>query len=466
MNGNMETEKELSLKDMLYCALRKWRQILNVAIIIALLAGGYRLYRGLHVVFNDQAAASAQNKYEIAQADYEAKGERLRAEMTNLQEQSARQQEYNEKSVLMKIDPMNKWEGYFQLYIDSKFQINPSLSYQNVDLTNRLVSAYASFLRSGELYQELLEQSPDIEEIRFLKEVYSVSADPANATIMVRCVGAEEADVREMLDFIKTKIATQFETIQDAIGDHGYDILSEFAYSTIDLDLDETQKANLLAITDYSNKIGETSEQLTAWEKQEKPKQEFGVWYSVKQAIKRFIIGGVVGVVLTVIWLCLKYAMSNTMKTDDDWKQYGLPVLGRIVRGEKPRKLLPCIDRLIDRIFDREKKATTEQSCALAAQNLSAVIRKRGLDKGTMIGHLPDKMAETLEKKLEAAGAGVGFRYAGDVLENPSAVGNLEGTGEVLLLAERYATHCADVEQTLTLLKAWGKTILGVVVVE
>ena len=83
-----------------------------------------------------------------------------------------------------------------------------------------------------------------------------------------------------------------------------------------------------------------------------------------------------------------------------------------------------------------------------------------------LVGRLSEGKAEELTQRLNAAGAKAAYRYAGDALTDPATARALEGGKEILLLAERYATSFADVEQTLTLLKAWGKSVLGVVVVE
>ena len=466
MNEYLENEKVINLKDMLYRTLKLWRKILVGAIIIALLAGLYQVYRGMRPMLDSNAMEELQEKYEITLRDYEATGERLKTNIDNLRDQSANQQEYNEKSVLMKIDPMDKWNGSFQLYIDSKYQIDPNLSYQNIDMTNRLISAYSSFLRSGELQKELLAQIPGIDEIRFLTEIYSVSADPGTATITVNTVGVTESDVQQMLSFVKTKLAEQYEVVRNVIGDHSYEILTESYYSTIDLDLDDTQKNNLLAITEYANKIGETNAELAEWEKKPAPEPEFGTWYTVKQTAKFIILGGIIGVIVMCIWFAVKYIVSDTVKTDDDWKLFGVPVLGRILRDEAPKKFLPGLDRLIDRAFGRVRCMTQEQSSLLAAQNLGAVLKERGISRTYLVGRLPEGQAEALAQKMDTAGAGISFRYAGDALSDPGTARSLEENNEVLLLAERYVTRNADVEQTLTLLKAWGKMTLGVIIVE
>ena len=465
MNDAANAARLIDFKDLLYRTARKWRTIILAALIVALLAALFQVFLGLRVLLDEERFEDAKGKYEIAVADYEATAERLRASIANLRDQSANQQEYNNKSELMKIDPMNKWTGTVQIYVDSKYQIDPSLTYQNVDLTSRLIAAYSSYLRSGELYNEMLESLDTVDEIRFLTEIYDVDAEPGAASISIRAVGKSEADVRKITDYIKMKIGERYDVILNAIGDHTFEIMTESVYSSIDLDLDAKQKSNLLAIANYSNEIGEQSEQLKLWEKSDPPKMEYGAVYTVRQAVKSFIIGGVISAVVMFCWFALDYAIRSTAKTPEDWASFSLPVLGCIDREEKKRKL-SSVDALIDRIFARRQKMTTEQSCALTARNLGAVLQEQGIDDAKLIGAVDKAYAEHVVQRMAASAPEIRFSFAGDPLTDPETAKNLERTEKVVLIADNRTTQIKAIQQTLTLIRAWGKTVLGVIVVD
>lgn len=464
MNSNRE-EKVIDLKDMLYAICQKWRRVLCVALIIALLAALWQAFSGVRVMLSDEKMLDAQEKYAVKMSDYEATGERLRAQIDNLKEQSSRQQDYNSKSELMKIDPMNKWVGTFQLYIDSQYQIDPSLSFQNVDLTNRLISAYSSYLTSGGVYQEILERVDYLDEIRFLTEVYRVSSDPNTAIITVRCTGKSEADVRALAEIIKEKIDERSVTVSEAIGTHSHQVLTESFYPTIDLDLYDTQQANQLAVTNYANEIATSTDELSAWERKGQPGREFGAPYTVKQTIKYLIIGFVVGIVAAVVCYAIVYLCSSTLKTADDWRGLGLPVLGSIT-GDGRRHAMRKIDTLVDRIFGRADQGTMDQTCRLAAHTLAAAVKEQGQDQAALIGRLQNSLGGTIAKKMNDSAAGVQFAFAGDALADPDTAENMRQASEVVILAKQRSVHRQEAEQMLTLLKAWGKKVLGVMIVD
>ena len=461
----MSKERELDLKDMLYWILRQWRRILVGAIVLALLLGLFQAYRGFRAL-KIVNAAERQAAYENELDDYARTGAQLEEKVDVLRRQLEKQLEYNEKSLLMQIDPMNKWVASIQIYFAPKNQTAPGQSFQNAAPTNHLVSAYGNFLNSSEVYEALLAQDPDIDDIRFIPEVYEVVTDPNGATITVSLAGTSEQAIRQMPEIVKAELDAQYETLRSTIGEHSYTVISESIFSTVDVKLEETQKENLKAVTDIYDQIAEAKSALSDWAMSKPPLEMVSKRSVIKQIIKYGVLGAAAGIVLMCIWYAVRYALSDTVKTDDDWKTCGISILGHIFRNEKKKKFLPGLDALVDRIFGHARTLTQEQSCAMATHSIGAALKGQGAMEAVLVGKLPDDLAETLHRQLNAAEPSVSLRCAGDVLTEPSAAPALEGVGQVILLAERYVTHGADLEQTLTLLKAWGKPVLGAVVIE
>lgn len=466
MNNEMD-EQAINLKDLLYRVLLQWRKIVIGAIIIAILVGLYRFATTFMVVLDPDKLREAEEQYNIVLNDYNAKGEQLRTTINNLRDSSRNQQEYNDKSVIMTIDPLNKWVGSVVIYVDSKYQIDPNLTYQNIDNTNRLISAYSRYLTGGELYKEIIEKTDIVDEIRFLTEILSVSVDTGSSSITIQCIGKSEDDVKEILDLVKVGMNSKYESIASAIGDHSCDVLMESMYTTIDLDMDARQKANLQAINDYSIQIGGTNEELTELSKEPLPKAEYGVEYSVKEGIKFIIFGGIAGILIMGIIFAAKYAVSATVKTDDDWENLGIHVLAQIHEERPKKKFLHKFDEWLDRkLGGITNKVGLPDQCKLAANNLSAVLKEKDLTEGVLTGDLPTELTANIVDDMNKAGAAQEFRYAGDILSDPEAASKLSDVTEVVLMGQNTKTRLDSIQKECTLLKAWGKEIIGVVVVE
>ncbi len=102
----------------------------------------------------------------------------------------------------------------------------------------------------------------------------------------------------------------------------------------------------------------------------------------------------------------------------------------------------------------------------LSARNIGAILQKQGIGEACFVGHVERACAEEFVKKMAAAGREISCTFAGDALTEPETAENLGQTDRYILLAENQTTGFRDIDQTLTLLKAWGKTALGVVIID
>ena len=474
-----EMEFEIDLRDLLYRVLMQWRVIVRGAIIIGLLLFGYKLVTGLIAQQDPEEMQKAMNKYQIELNDYDATGEQLNTRIENYREASEQQQIYNEKSALMEIDPMNKWVGNFVLYIDAKYQIDPNLTFQNTDPTNRILMAYGGYLSSGELYTAILSKTDIVDEIRFLREILSRSVNTDSTTITVTCVGKSETDVTEILTLAKQYLFERYDLYKSTLGEHSIEFLTESLYSTIDLELDEAQKNNLLKISDYAKRIGELNLELEEWEKSPKPKAKYGLFYVIKQSIKFGIISCVAGAFVMAGYFAMVYVISRSMKTDSDWNIFGIPVLGNIWRVRpdiKQTKLEDLIEKTaakmgldklaIEEIGGRNWKVSEEIQNQLVVNNLGGVLKEKNLSKAVFVSAMDNTKAAELVKNLDKIDSKTPYVMAGNVLEDPETVKKLGDAQEVILLGKRYETKIDDVQKIRTLLSAFGKSIIGSVVLE
>ena len=462
---NNTVEREIDLKDLFYRVVKQWRWIIVGAIIIGVLAGLYKLGTGMLTLADEEKMAEAMENYQIDLDDYEATGRQLKTDIRDLRSSSAIQQEYNEKSVLMSIDPKNEWVGTFVMYVDSRYQIDPSLSYQNTDKTYRLIMAYNNYLTGGELYGEIIGQTDIVDEVRFLTEILTAEVDNNSASITVKCLGKSEENVQEILGLVKQAIQNKYQAIYDTIGEHDINILVESVYATIDVELDTLQKDNRKIVSDYAIQMGEINEELAEWGRSAKPRAEFGMDYTIRQAVKYLVYGGIIGFVFMAMLSCASYVLGSTMHTDGDWQLMGIPVLAYIHPMEKRKKLWK-IDCLIDRFIGGKPERTDPVAdCKLAAVKLCNVMREKNMDSCYMTGNLPAESMALITGAMNEAGTDVTFVDCGNVLGDPEAAKKLEASSEVVLLGKFGKTKVEDVQRVLTILGAWGKKITGAVVV-
>ena len=454
-----DTEMEINLKDLLYRILQRWRSVIAGAVIIGLLAGGFTALKG--IMFSD-VTEEMEQRYQVTLTNYEARGEILKTDIERLWAAIDSQEEYNANSLLMDIDPMNEWMGTYNLYIDSNFKINPELSYQDIDLTSRLVRAYRAYLSGGEMYEEILARTDLVSDVKYLPEVLTAVADDSGSSVVITCKGGTRETVEELLGLTSEMLAAKYEEVREAVGDHEIQVMTQSVYTTVDLELLKQQKENLLKVTEDIKKIQELDKDLTTWEEEGEPKAEFGTEHAIKQAVKMLILGGVVGFLLMCALYGARYLLGGKMNTCDDWLFMRISVVGYLPAQRRKRPLWR-IDRWIDRYIGGVRvEQDLDLQCTLAVSSMETFLREKQLPNAAII---TDLEAPEILEKLTVRKDGMEIKSAGSILRDPEAAGCLNGVSGVFFLGENGKTLQSDIQKEQILLESWGKDIYGAIVI-
>ena len=191
------------------------------------------------------------------------------------------------------------------------------------------------------------------------------------------------------------------------------------------------------------------------------------------------IIGCVAGVFVMAGYFAMAYVFSRSMKTDSDWNILGIPVLGNVWRLKpdiKQTKLEGLIEKIavklgfdkltIEGIGGRNWKNDEDTQDRLIVNNLGGVLKEKNLSKAVIVSAMDNTKASELVKNLDKIDGKTPYVMAGNVLEDPDTVKKLGDAQEVILLGKRYETKIDDVQKIRTLLSAFGKSIIGSVVLE
>ncbi len=167
------------------------------------------------------------------------------------------------------------------------------------------------------------------------------------------------------------------------------------------------------------------------------------------------------------------------MKTDSDWNVLGITVLGNIWRVKPDIKqtsfekwleklMIKCgFDKItIEGIGGRNWKNDEGTQDRLIVNNLGGVMKEKNLSQAVFVSAMDNTKAAELVKDLDKVDSKTPCIFAGNVLEDPETVKKLGDTQQVILLGKRYETKIDDVQKIRTLLSAFGKSVLGSVVLE
>ena len=250
-------EQEISIGKVFYRMFRDWRKIFVAAMVIALLAGVGNFALKKIKTSNPEYLKKAEENFERENAAFFATGETLSREIANLEETRAEREAYNADSILMKINPYREFNASLQLYIATDYQIVPELTYQNIDLSNRILQSYLTYMVNGDMYQYILDHLSQPVELRYLKEILSMNPDYDNRMISLNVQNVDEEGCEEILTLAQEGILAKQPGIVNAIGEHELNTVNQSVYEAVNLELDEWQKANIQYVSELSIRLQE-----------------------------------------------------------------------------------------------------------------------------------------------------------------------------------------------------------------
>lgn len=458
-------EREIDLRLIIYKTLKKWRNALVLGLVLALILAGASLVKDLGVAMNSQRMAELNAKYDEDVEDVAMQKAVIASQIDSLTTSISRQQEYNENSMLMKIDPYCEYVGKLTVYVNAGYQIVPELSYQSKDPTPSILAAYDSYMTCGEMYDSILSACSFVAGQKYLSEVLSSEVDSATSTIAVsvRCDSEEHANV--ILDNVVEFLAQKKDEVTKSVGKHELSVINRSVLQQVDLDLANVQKDNIQTIADKDAAVNELRLQSEGLSAGGNPSLQYESGTIAKRAIKKAVIGFVIGIVACFVWFCIKYVVTRKLSGDDFWKFAGIAFIGSVYGEKKHRSALGRgIDKLVRKVCGMGEDPDFADSCALVSAGVDALAARRDGESIALVGDVCKETAEAILAAPKASGRNVTF--AGDTLCSADAVKALEGCGSVILVATEDVSDVDGIMQQLALFKSFGKEIIGAVSVK
>ncbi len=475
---NETYEKEINLKWLCYRVIRGWKCIVILTLVGALLLGLAGFGLSAVKLLDDKYMAEARLVFDRKHAAWLAIKENYLFSIEKLEESKDRQVEYNEKSIMMDIDPMKKTVASFELYVKYDYKIYPDQIYQDPDLSDRILRSYATYMTNGEMYHYIMQNLDYDIELRYLTEILGVSVDYDNNFISINVVHTNEETCQEILSLAKIGIESRTAQIAKDIDEHSIILSNQVAYEVIDQNLKDYQNANIQAVTNLDTAINELNQEFINWQagivkleegqKEEdvvtgiEPVFEYDLMEVTKDAVKKAIIGAAVGLVLAIVYLAVTAIMSGKLLNPEDMKsRYGLRVIGLL-----PAKNSKRISARIARIggVKIKKSEYDAQAKMIGSSVRSDVLSRSALDCKT-IAFTGTAPAEEMEQAVAAMGvSGYKIVCAPDVLTNAASIEKVTSAECVILVEKQEVSIMDEVDKELEALKAWNKTVLGAVV--
>lgn len=467
-----EQEKEINLKRLLYKALKNWRVAALIGIIGAVAVGGTKCAMEMTKIFDPEVIEERQTEYLGELALYQQKGEAIRKDIDTIEASILQTEDYNENSVLMKIDPYNEWRGSIDFYVETDYQIIPDFSYQNQNIASQIVYVYNTYITNGELYQYIIDRLETKMEIRYLREVLGASADAQNFLIHFTVRGVSEETCRELLTSIEEGMRAKQAEILKSVGEYRLLVTNSSTYSQINYDLEQLQKDNLQAVADLNISLTAKQFERLEWKRDEKNIKEPVISRkdAIKEGIKMAVLTGVIAVFLVVLFYGVGYIFSKLVQDRDEFDGWGCFV-AELPRSYKKRKFR-WADRLIARLFLGNVRADEyELRLSAAAKQIGEAAKLSSSAAEPVLvltGDLPKEELEALAEAMQKskAAGGVRFAAAGNPLLEAGAIDVLLQADGVILAAKQEYTKRETIYQIKVQLEELKKPLAAVMLTE
>lgn len=459
-------EEEINLSAMLLHICLRWRVFLVVMIVFAVVVGGTKLAMNIQGLKDPENVERMKAEYEDELTAYEAEGDALKMQISENQRNLQLQTEYNDNSILMKIDPRNEWVASMNLYVDTHYQIMPGSSIQNENPAYKIICAYYDYYNSGEFFTTVMDKlSFDIGELKYLKEVLSVSFDTSRYAITINVVADTKEHSEELVRVAGDAFLSRYNFVNSSLDEHTLNKSETVSYSQINTDREAYQLAQENQENVWKQNVPDLNEQYREWEKKESSIERpiVDMQGAVRRGLKWCVIAAVIGCFVCAVVFFLQYLLSGKIREAGNFGP-NARVLSELP-AQKKRKT--PIDRQICRVFGVVIKESEYDSRVEAmALSLGKMLDAMQCENATVafIGDVKDAELKALTGQIEKTLTGKHkIVAAGNMIVDPAAAKIAYAADAVVVVAKQNASPRKTYMQFCDKLSACKVQVLGTV---
>ena len=432
---------ELSLTEILAVILRGGKTVILVALVCAVLLGGFAVLR---TPAQDDAAALAS---------YQQSKQILEDELARARKAAGNQSAYNEKSQLMSIDPYNKItttvifaiSGIKLESVADAFEVTET----PVDyITSRIQAQYLSIWNGLDLQKIAAGTAYEEVEDKYLREIAMLTVSDGGV-IELAVIGSDAAACEQLAGQLYDALEQSRAAVIKASYSHEFAVLSApVTKSTIDLELELVHTTNSDNLELCLQKVSSCEAALAGLQMPS---------VGVKGIVLYAVIGGVVGALLSIAWLmCVHYANGRVSGANHLNNRYDLLHFGSFIKKKSVFAMLA--GRVLG---ERAWKDETKALDYISANGASHLPKDGLIVVASTLETVDDALQDALVQALGKNGGKVTF--VTDLVHNPEAISAIAQSSGVVLAERAFASRNADIREALNTAKHLDKPVYGFV---
>ncbi|MBQ3146659.1 MAG: hypothetical protein IJB91_02885 [Oscillospiraceae bacterium] len=426
-----------TMKELAAILVRRGKIVLIFAVIFALLLGGWQGFKLLEAAKAPKnSPAQIEDRYEKALKAYQEERAHLERQVADKQKQLDNQIAYNEESLLMKIDPLNKTVTTIHLMISGldNEELNQMFLTETLAIDyaiGRIQKQYSLYWDRITLQKELTGTPYRGVEEKYIQEVVVFSISSSGGGYMTISVTAETEEISNQVaqTLLHTLLEYQPTVVKNSF-DHQISLVSQSTKIEIDEELEKSQNANLEKVKGYQTELAALKESLAALAE---PSRDAAITTGMilKGTVKYMVLGAALGLVLSVVWVVLSYLFRNRVELSRHLAQVlTVPMLG--AASAQKGLFRPLADKILgERIWKDDA-----QALAYLSANASAHLPANATI--ALLTTLPfDQASSEVQPLVDALGnQGFQIRFVEDAGRNSLAVHAIQES-DCVILAER-----------------------------
>ncbi len=375
MNG----EREINIFEMLLVACLKWRRIVLLGVIVAVLAGGVAAFKYVKSI-NNANLTPEQNTTKTTADGAAIDENQLREEIKNTERALSDQQEYNDNSWMMEIDPKNQWMGLLTIYIKLENQ-STDATVKNDSAGLRICSAYAEYVASDAFYDSVItDNNLEFSKIKYLRELVSINVSSNAYAINMLVTADTRENCETLLRLLEKAVWNKYESIDSAVDAHTLVASETSLYSVANLDLERTQEDNIQKVSTLSAQLEALRNTLEALNKPNvvaPAPSKITASDLVRKAAKSAVIGGIAAILVLGMYYCAIYVFSTCVYGEEIFDNR-ICTIGEL--PESGKRDAKGIDALIMKLFAvKIRRNEYEERIKVVALHASKLAAETGI---------------------------------------------------------------------------------------
>ena len=461
MNEYQETyEKEISLVELMFYCLKKWRWIVISMLIVAVAAGGYKYMstvKGNQLRQQEALLEKENGEEEPKEEEGPVKNPNVayyEQIIANSERELEKQDAFLKDSVIMQLDAHHLQTATVSFYLNVEDE-------QGANALENLVSAYESYVRDGRLAEQLYGTDAGISREEREEVIFQVQA-----------AGSSEDVCREYLSQIEKAVMAYSSQLQKEIAGHSVELLASVQSEKASDSLQKYQTDTLASYTTLLTNLqtlkkglqtvlDEEGEMITV-------EEEIVLANPVSAGVKFAIVGLVLGAFLAAFLLILIYLMSGKLQSTEAFREeFGMQLLGEVKAPAGKKKIFGFIDTWLYHLEEGAyANISRDEQMRIAAASLKgAAAQKEGLKKIMLTGTIAKEDVAEFCNCLKEHMREVTFSDYRQIVFDAAALEELDGYDAVVFLERKGVSYSKLVKKERELAAGREIPVLGTVVV-